>query len=284
MTSRWWISLLAGVPALLTAGSLSAEEGWSRTDWIVRAGMSRVDPRSTSLTLASGEQVVVEADTGVSLEAAILLRQRWGLEIFAAPNFRHPLRLRSAAGLADFGRTDQTLEILSVQYHLNPEGRVRPYLGVGLAYAGYNDSTPAGIDLDRSFGAALQAGMDIGVSPRWFVNLSARWADVDSRVALSGVDLGSARIDPMIYSVNVGFRLGEPAWTQRASARSSASPTPFEFVRSAPPPPPPPAVARARSVEPTTVGLDLDGDGVEDGQDHCPATLRGLRVDSRGCE
>lgn len=300
MSSRWWMALLVGLTSSMTSGAVSAEEGWSRTDWIFRAGISRVDPRSTSLTLASGDRVVVEADDGVSFDATLLVRQRWGLEIFAAPALRHPLRLRGVAGLSDFGQTDQVLEILSAQYHLNPEGRFRPYLGVGLAYAGYSDSSPAGIDLDRSFGPALQAGLDIGLSPRWFLNFVVRWADIDTGVSLSGSELGSARIDPMIYSANIGFRLGESSSTRSASARSSAKPSvklsaapsatsslrpaASQFFRSAPPPPPPPTLARARLVESALVGPDDDGDGVDDETDRCPATLWGLRVDARGCE
>lgn len=281
---KWIPALVVSLAVPLSSSALAAEKSWWEADWVFRAGVVRIDPRSSSLTLASGERVVVDADSDVYFEAAVKVSERWGLELFVAPDPTHPMRLRGTTGLSDFGGTEQMLEIVSMQYHFNPSGRFRPYVGAGLAYAEYDDFSPAGIDLDRSFGPALQTGVDIGLNPRWFLNFSARWADVDTDVTLSGSRLGSAHIDPMIYSASIGFRLGEPAWTRRASATSSAAPTAFEFVKSAPPPPPPPAVARARVVESVVVGVDVDGDGVENAEDRCPATLRGLRVDSRGCE
>lgn len=281
ITSRWWIPVLVGLSTTLTAGPLSAEEGWSRTDWIFRAGVTRVDPRSTSLTLPSSDRVVVDADNGVLLEAAILFRERWGLELFLTPNLKHSMRLKSSSGVADFGETEQLLEILSIQHHLNPAGRVRPYLGVGVAYAEFNHFSPAGIDLDRSFGPALQAGVDVSLTPRWFLNLSARWADVDSGVVLSGTDLGSARIDPMIYSVSVGFRLGEPSWTPLALSRARNESVTSTTAHASPPPP---TLARARVQAPLDIGSDADSDGVGDRADRCPGTLKDLRVDAYGCE
>lgn len=208
--TRKWIPLLVSFAAPLSSGALAAEDGWWGADWIFRAGVTRVDPRSTSLTLSSGDRVVVEADNSVSLEAAVLFQQRWGLELFLAPDLKHTLRLRGGSGLVDFGASEKLLEVLSLQYHFNTDGRARPYLGVGVAYAEFDALSPAGISLDRSVGPALQAGLDISLTPRWFVNFSARWADVDSDVGLSGSALGSARIDPMIYSANIGWRLGTP--------------------------------------------------------------------------
>ncbi|HKS54814.1 MAG TPA: OmpW family outer membrane protein [Steroidobacteraceae bacterium] len=47
--------------------------------------------------------------------------------------------------------------------------------------------------LESSFGPAAQIGCDIDVIPGWFLNVDARWLDIDSDARLGGVDIGTTR-------------------------------------------------------------------------------------------
>lgn len=186
----------------------AAETGWARANLVFRTGASVIDPRSSSLELASGDRLIVDDESTLTLEAAVMLSPRWGFELFLAPDPEHRFFTEGSAGRVRFGGTEQFLEMVTMQYHFDAVGRLRPYVGAGVAYAEYDAITPLGLDIDRSFGAGLQAGLDIEIAPRLLFNLGVRWADVDPELTLNGVSIGSARVDPMIYSASFGWRVG----------------------------------------------------------------------------
>ena len=55
---------------------------------------------------------------------------------------------------------------------------------------------------------AAQLGVDVGINDRWFANLSARYIDIDGDARLGGADIGTVEVDPFVYGIHVGFRLG----------------------------------------------------------------------------
>ena len=172
---------------------------------------------------------------------------------------------------------------LSLQWHFNPDGAWQPYLGAGINYTMFADESvrsasgaPPGteLELDDSFGVAGVAGIDMFIGENWFVNLEARWIDIDAdaSVTIPGADggtleLGTLELDPWMYGLNVGYRFGaaRPLPVAAAAAEPPAPPPP-------PPPPPPPAKCS-----------DGDNDGVCDADDKCPGTAAGVKVDRVGC-
>jgi OOP family OmpA-OmpF porin len=164
-----------------------------------------------------------------------------------------------------FGKVEPVIQTLTGQYHFNPAGRARPYVGAGLGYAQFNGETPAGLSLGRSWGPTAVAGIDFGVTKRFFVNASARYVDMSSKVRLNGNSVGTVNLDPMIYSVNLGYRFGSAAPVAVATAGAIA------------------AIAPAVVAKPVEAPKDSDGDGVIDPNDMCPDTPRGTRVGPQGC-
>jgi len=108
--------------------------------------------------------------------------------------------------------TDLLPPTLSAQYHINPNDRVRPYIGAGLNYTFFSDERTWGalqgkkLELAGSYGPAAQVGIDIDVVPGWFINLDARWFDIDTDAKLDGVDQGTIEIDPYGFGLSVGHR------------------------------------------------------------------------------
>lgn len=248
--------------AALLAPAASAEAPWERTDWIVRGGVSQVDPKSRDLALSPTAKLGVDDDTGFSFDVTAMLSQKWGLELFAAPAQNHRTTADTATASTPFGKVEPLIQTLTGQYHFNPLGRARPYVGAGLGYAQFSGEQPAGLSLGRSWGPTAVAGIDLGVTQRFFVNLSARWVDVDSKVKLNGNRVGDVALDPMIYSVNLGYRFGATA----APAVAAVA-----------------AIAPAVVAKPIAPPADSDGDGVIDPNDMCPDTPRGTRVGPQGC-
>ena len=198
--------------ALLLGAALSAsafgQDDWQSTDWIVRGGISQVDPKSRDLSLSPTAKLGVDDDTGFSFDITKMLSEKWGLELFAAPALKHSTTSDSATASTPFGKVEPVIQTLTGQYHFNPAGRARPYVGAGVSYAHFNGETPAGLSLGRSWGPTAVAGIDLGITKRFFVNASARYVDMSSKVRLNGTNVGTVNLDPMIYSVNLGYRFG----------------------------------------------------------------------------
>jgi len=251
--------------ALLLGAALSAsafaQDDWQSTDWIIRGGISKVDPKSRDLALSPTAKLGVDDDSGFSFDITKMLNEKWGLELFAAPALKHSTTSDTATASTPFGKVEPVIQTLTGQYHFNPAGRARPYVGAGLGYAQFNGETPAGLSLGRSWGPTAVAGIDFGVTKRFFVNASARYVDMSSKVRLNGNSVGTVNLDPMIYSVNLGYRFG-----------ATAAPAVVAVAAIAPAVVPKPAAP-----------LDSDGDGVIDPNDMCPDTPRGTRVGPQGC-
>jgi outer membrane protein len=63
------------------------------------------------------------------------------------------------------------------------------------------------LDVSKSsVGGALQAGVDFQVAKQWFVNLDLKKVWIDTDVKLNGTKLTNLRIDPVLFSVGVGYR------------------------------------------------------------------------------
>ena len=78
-------------------------------------------------------------------------------------------------------------------------------MGVGVNYTKFFSETTRGalaggdLSLRGSWGLALHAGLDFKLNEKSAIRVDARWMDIDTRVRLDGVNLGTANIDPLVY-------------------------------------------------------------------------------------
>ncbi|PZP97785.1 MAG: hypothetical protein DI587_16255 [Variovorax paradoxus] len=98
---------------------------------------------------------------------------------------------------------------LTAQYHFNPTGSVRPYVGAGINYTRFSSvHLPAGVGIDRSsFGGALQLGVDIPLPYKNLVlnfDIKKVWLGTDVKVA--GNKVGQFDVDPVLFGVGLGWR------------------------------------------------------------------------------
>jgi outer membrane protein W/outer membrane protein OmpA-like peptidoglycan-associated protein len=284
--------LLTGVVMLAAVSAPAvalAEDGpWLvEGDWLVRLGVHQLNPDKSNLpgvdlpgSAPSGDLVLDKAEA-LSLDAEYMFTEHLGVDLFVPTYFSLDVQLRrsSLGEVAKIGETDLWTPIVGLNWHFNPDGAIRPYLGVGAAWANFTGEeifapgVPANtrLDIDEVFGPAGRAGVDIGTSEHWFLNLDVRYlwldADVDTIVptgiSTTTVPLGEATIDPWLYGIAVGYRFGAP------------KPLPEPVAEEPPPPPPPPP--------PPEKCADGDNDGVCDADDKCPGTPAGARVDRVGC-
>ena len=186
----------------LAGATASAKQG----DWLVRFGASVVDPKSDNLTLAPGTTLQIGDDTRPSFDVTYMFRDKWGVELLASTVWKHELNVRTATGTTRLGEVSHLPPTISLQYHFNPDGRVRPYVGLGVNYTLLFDEEPDALSVDNSFGPAAQLGLDYSLNDKWFVNVSACYIDIDADARLGTASIGTVEVDPIVYGLHVGYR------------------------------------------------------------------------------
>ena len=102
---------------------------------------------------------------------------------------------------------------LTLQYHFNPEGSFRPYVGAGLNYTFFSGARfePAVQSLQpsiekHSLGFAAQAGFDVALNKQWSLNVDVKKLQMNTDIRLAGSTIGKFKIDPLLIGVGLGYR------------------------------------------------------------------------------
>lgn len=101
---------------------------------------------------------------------------------------------------------------LSLQYHFNPDGDVRPYVGAGVNFTWILSDKLAipgvgELSLDStSVGAAYGAGLDFRIARNTVLNFDVKKVSIGSDVKLGGTKVSSVKVDPLLWSVGLGWR------------------------------------------------------------------------------
>lgn len=99
---------------------------------------------------------------------------------------------------------------ITAQYHFDPTGPIRPYVGAGINYTFFYDAHSAlpNISFANNVGWALQAGADVplGDGP-YFLNVDAKKLFLSTTIkAAGGAVRASANLDPWLIGAGVGIR------------------------------------------------------------------------------
>ncbi len=97
---------------------------------------------------------------------------------------------------------------MTVLYHFDPNGPIRPYLGGGLNYTFFYD--PNGLPqlhFKDNVGFALQAGADVplGNGP-YFLNFDVKKLFLNTSITAAGGVAAKASLDPWLIGFGVGIR------------------------------------------------------------------------------
>ncbi len=197
---------LALALAMIAAVAASTARAQEQPQWILRAGVHPVQPKPHN-----HEQLQVGDGAAITFAATYMLDAHWGVEAFAALPVEHEIALKDSGRVATVQQVPPTL---SLQYHFpDPNGRIRGYVGAGINCTTFFDERTSGalhgseLKFGDSWGPAVQAGLDFDVGRRWFVNIDARWFDIDTAARLNGASFGTVEIDPYAVGLTVGRRL-----------------------------------------------------------------------------
>ncbi len=192
--------LLALALALGFAGpALATEAG----DWTVSLGLHAVDPASNNGSLAAGAlKTDVGSDWKPTVTAEYFFSPNLGLEVLAALPFEHKISLNGVKAAT----TKQLPPTFTLQYHFNGE-KVSPFIGAGINYTLFFNQHETGpltgtnLSLGNSWGLAAHAGLDIRLADKRALRVDVRWMDIDTKVKVNGTDVGTVKIDPLVYGV-----------------------------------------------------------------------------------
>lgn len=212
---------------LLAAGSLAAtpamaQDGIEAGDWLVRLRGIVVSPTEQSGPVTPGfptGSVGVGDAVMPEVDFTYMATKNIGAELILATT-KHDISGRGA--LAPLGKVGSTWALpptLTLQYHFLPDAQVRPYVGAGVNYTIFHSSDASdsleaavgktSLKLDDSFGYALQAGVDIDLSKRFFLNLDVKFIDMDTTARLktgAATNTVDVDLDPFVFGVGIGTR------------------------------------------------------------------------------
>lgn len=188
----------------LCCGAAHAEEG----PWLVRVRAVHLDSAnkdSTGLGLSINNKTLPEVDISYfftpHLAAELVLT--------------YPQKQTLYSNGSEIGSLKHLPPTLSAQYHFNPTGSLRPYVGAGINYTNFSSVkfAPAVVaalhpSIKRnSFGPAFQVGTDIVLAKNLVLNLDVKKVQIDTTVYSSGASVGKFKVDPLLIGVGLGWRL-----------------------------------------------------------------------------
>jgi len=201
--------LLAATAIAMTAAAPAfADQG----DWLIRLRAIDVMPNESADIDPIGGDVDIDNSIVPELDITYFFQDQWAVELILGVTPHDAAAVDTAAGDVDLGDVTLLPPTLTVQYHFNPGGAVRPYAGAGVNFTHFFDeSLPSGsalttIDYDNSFGFAVQAGIDFDMGNDWFFNVDAKYIDINTDVTIDGAITADVDIDPIVVGLGFGRR------------------------------------------------------------------------------
>lgn len=192
---------------------------WAENNWLVRGRILWVSPNDDSgeVTTLPGSGVSVDDDTTLELDFTGMFEKEWGVEFILGTSKHDLVGEGSIAGLGKIGEIRTLPLTATLQYHLSPALKVRPYIGIGVNYTRFYDEKtssnlqgalgPTSLELDDSWGLAGQFGVDIAVNEDWFINFDAKYIQMDTTATLNSggtIRTVDVVINPWFIGIGVG--------------------------------------------------------------------------------
>ncbi len=216
---------IATALAVLAAAQLATPALAKKGDVLLRVRAILVAPNESSSGITpafSAEHVSVNNSVMPEVDVTYMASDHIGFELIAATT-KHGISGISGTtgGIGKLATTWVLPPTLTAQYHFNPEGKIRPYVGAGINYTIFYESKattglqaavgPTRVGLSDSVGWAAQIGTDIDLTDRIFVNADVKYISIRTNATLTttaaGVQQVHVRLDPLVVGVGIGFRL-----------------------------------------------------------------------------
>ena len=207
------LAVLCAAAVLLWTNTVIAKEAG---DWIVRAGVTNISPKSDNGTIAGADPITLDVKlaTMMTFDGTYMITNNFGVELLAALPFKHDIYADDGNTRAKVATTKHLPPTLSAVYHFNSAGKFQPYVGAGLNWTIFFDEKAKGpledagnsVKLSDSVGIAGVVGLDIALTEKMFLNGNIRYMNIETDVKVDGTKVATAKIDPWVYAINIGWR------------------------------------------------------------------------------
>jgi len=192
---------LAATAALPLAAH--AEEG----PWLVRLRAVNLDSANkdnTGLNLSINNKVIPEFDVSYFFTP----------ELAAELVLTYPQKQTIRSGGVDIGSLKHLPPTLTLQYHFNGQGALKPYVGAGINYTRFSQvqfhpAVAAALQPSiskNSVGLALQAGLDYKLNDSTYLNFDIKKVQIRTDVKSAGTKIGEFKVDPWLIGAGAGWR------------------------------------------------------------------------------
>lgn len=183
---------IAGTCAFGAQAALAYDAG----DFFVRGDIAKSDMDDSH----------VEDENGFMGSVGYLFQDKLGVALTSSEKFEHDFSTSGVNG--DF---EQRPINLTLQYYPlgGTDSRVQPYAGAGVNYTKFSSENLANgqsADMDESWGAVGELGVDLFVTENLAFNGFASYTDVDSDVDIDGSSAGSVDLDPVTVGGGLSYR------------------------------------------------------------------------------
>ena len=216
--------ILTTALTVMSMNAMAVEQG----DWMLHLRAINVAPNDDSSLIrvdgdgVAGTEVNVDDNMTLDISLGYMVTDNWAVELLADLSSKHSVSSQGLEGLGvpngtDVVDTNVLPPTLFLQYQFNPKGKVRPYAGVGLNYTlFFNDELTgaaqsvlgaSNLDIDSSFGAAAQFGIDWELKNNWSFNIDVKYIQIDTEATFDTA-IGRASVDidinPTVFGIGFG--------------------------------------------------------------------------------
>ena len=206
--------LAAAVAGTLALPAAAAEPN----PWLVRIRALYMDPADKSDPVPAlgvpANAITVSEKLFPEVDVSYFFTKHLAAELVLTYPQKHDVTVEKSVlgGPVKIGTFKHLPPTLSLQYHFTPDADFRPYVGAGINYTWIMDDNleipgVGQLTLESgSFGGSYGAGFDYRLDKNFFLNVDVKKVYISSDVKLGGNKVSAVGVDPILYSVGLGWR------------------------------------------------------------------------------
>jgi outer membrane protein len=190
-------------------------------------GANKITPHVESGDISAPALPGSKGDVGSDTQPVIVIdygiTDNISVETALGTPYKHKIYGAGAiAGTGELGSVQALPPTIFAQYRFfEPTAMIRPFVGVGVAYAYFmkatgsgrmtaltnpGSSTPTTFKIDNKLTAALQAGVSVNINERWFASAAIIKTFLTTDVHFSTNQTQHMKLDPQAVMVSVGYK------------------------------------------------------------------------------